>query len=93
MTASDRFVPPHDPRCNPQRPLTFEQCIEWARLRFEDEYNWKIRQLLFNFPADSSTKEGAKFWSGACVRACVRVCEIGERLVGGCEMETDWWWV
>ena len=35
-----------------QRPLTFDQCIAWARLKFEDEYNHKIRQLLINFPAD-----------------------------------------
>eukprot|EP00455_Lapot_gusevi_P021711 TRINITY_DN2271_c0_g2_i1.p1 TRINITY_DN2271_c0_g2~~TRINITY_DN2271_c0_g2_i1.p1 ORF type:complete len:1029 (-),score=470.59 TRINITY_DN2271_c0_g2_i1:92-3154(-) len=47
-----------------ERPLTFDECIKWARLRFEEEYNHKIRQLLHNFPVDSVTSSGAKFWSG-----------------------------
>lgn len=34
------------------RPLSFEQCIEWARLRFQQEYNNEIRQLLFSLPLD-----------------------------------------
>lgn len=46
------------------RPITFEQCIEWARLRFEDYFNCSIQQLLFNFPKDSVTTSGAAFWSG-----------------------------
>jgi ubiquitin-activating enzyme E1 len=36
-----------------ERPLTFEECITWARLKFEEYFNNNIRQLLFNFPKDS----------------------------------------
>ncbi|KAI9815354.1 MAG: E1 ubiquitin-activating protein [Thelocarpon impressellum] len=47
------------------KPLTFEDCIVWARHQFESHYNHKIQQLLFNFPKDSVTSSGAAFWSGA----------------------------
>ncbi|CAO1630239.1 unnamed protein product [Sympodiomycopsis kandeliae] len=46
------------------RPLTFEACIVWARLKFEENYNNSIRQLLFSLPEDSLTSEGLPFWSG-----------------------------
>jgi ubiquitin-activating enzyme E1 len=46
------------------RPLSFEQCVAWARLRFEEYFNNNIRQLLFNFPTDAVTSTGAPFWSG-----------------------------
>ncbi|CAG8556263.1 1888_t:CDS:10 [Funneliformis caledonium] len=46
------------------RPLTFEACVAWARLKFEEYFNNNIQQLLFNFPKDSVTSTGAKFWSG-----------------------------
>ncbi|KAF9086437.1 hypothetical protein BGX23_008884 [Mortierella sp. AD031] len=35
------------------KPLTFEECITWARLQFEEQFNNNIQQLLFNFPKDS----------------------------------------
>jgi ubiquitin-activating enzyme E1 len=47
-----------------ERPLTFDQCIQWARLKFEEEYHQKIAQLLFNYPVDSLNSEGGRFWSG-----------------------------
>ncbi|PWW77708.1 ubiquitin-activating enzyme E1 [Tuber magnatum] len=46
------------------KPLTFEECIVWARHEFEKQYNNNIQQLLFNFPKDSTTASGALFWSG-----------------------------
>lgn len=46
------------------RPYTFEDCIKWARLRFEDKFNHEIKQLLYNFPEDAKTSNGAPFWSG-----------------------------
>ena len=48
-----------------ERPLTFEDCITWARLTFESQFNNQIRQLLHNFPADQLTSNGTKFWSGS----------------------------
>ncbi|CAG8452464.1 12540_t:CDS:10 [Ambispora gerdemannii] len=46
------------------KPLSFDECIAWARLRFEELYNNNIQQLLFNFPKDSITSSGTLFWSG-----------------------------
>ncbi|EMR08775.1 hypothetical protein PNEG_02945 [Pneumocystis murina B123] len=46
------------------KPLTFEECIVWARLEFEKKFNNDIQQLLFNFPRDSITSNGVPFWSG-----------------------------
>ena len=47
-----------------EKPLTFDDCIVWARHQFEREYNNAIQQLLYNFPKDSTTSSGAPFWSG-----------------------------
>ncbi|KAL4075784.1 hypothetical protein J3A83DRAFT_4356971 [Scleroderma citrinum] len=46
------------------RPLTFEECIVWARLQFEDKFNSTIRQLLHSLPKDHLTSTGQPFWSG-----------------------------
>lgn len=46
------------------KPLTFDDCITWARQKFEDQYNNAIQQLLYNFPKDSKTSSGQPFWSG-----------------------------
>jgi ubiquitin-activating enzyme E1 len=46
------------------KPSDWAACLRWARLLFEDEYHYKIAQLLHNFPVDSSTAEGMPFWSG-----------------------------
>jgi ubiquitin-activating enzyme E1 len=48
-----------------ERPLTFEDCVTWARLTFENLFNNQIRQLLYNFPPDQVTSSGTKFWSGS----------------------------
>ncbi|KAH9973020.1 ubiquitin activating enzyme [Lactifluus volemus] len=45
------------------RPITFEECIVWARLQFEERYNNAIRQLLFSLPKDAVTSSGQPFWS------------------------------
>ncbi|KAF9534922.1 ubiquitin activating enzyme [Crepidotus variabilis] len=46
------------------KPITFEECIVWARLQFERDYNNDIRQLLFSLPKDGLTSTGQPFWSG-----------------------------
>ncbi|KAF8165027.1 ubiquitin activating enzyme [Crassisporium funariophilum] len=46
------------------KPLTFEECIVWARLQFERDYNNDILQLLFSLPKDAVTSTGQPFWSG-----------------------------
>jgi ubiquitin-activating enzyme E1 len=45
-------------------PKSYEDCVIWARLKFEKLYNNDIAQLLFNFPKDAVTSSGAEFWSG-----------------------------
>ena len=47
-----------------EKPETFDDCIEWARMQFEKNYNNAIRQLLYNFPKDATTSSGQPFWSG-----------------------------
>jgi ubiquitin-activating enzyme E1 len=47
-----------------EKPLTFDDCIVWARTQFEREYHNNIAQLLYNFPKHSTTTTGQLFWSG-----------------------------
>ena len=47
-----------------EKPTNFDDCIMWARLQFERQYNNTIQQLLYNFPRDAKTSTGADFWSG-----------------------------
>ncbi|KAJ8661405.1 hypothetical protein O0I10_002671 [Lichtheimia ornata] len=47
-----------------EKPLSFAECIAWARFKFEELYHNNIMQLLFNFPVDSVTSTGQLFWSG-----------------------------
>ncbi|ETK89342.1 hypothetical protein, variant 3 [Phytophthora nicotianae CJ01A1] len=34
------------------RPMSFEDCISWARFKFEELFSNQIKQLLYNFPLD-----------------------------------------
>ncbi|KAG0686485.1 E1 ubiquitin-activating protein [Pichia californica] len=45
------------------KPYTFEDCIKWSRLQFEDKFANDIKQLLYNFPKDAVTSKGDPFWS------------------------------
>jgi len=45
-------------------PRSFMDCVAFARLNFEHNYNHSIKQLITNFPVDCVTKEGVPFWSG-----------------------------
>ncbi|KAH7447696.1 hypothetical protein KP509_01G117400 [Ceratopteris richardii] len=46
-----------------EKCVTFEDCILWARKRFEDYFSNRVRQLIYSFPEDSRTSTGALFWS------------------------------
>eukprot|EP00347_Sterkiella_histriomuscorum_P017580 403348792 len=46
-----------------KRPKSFEDCIEYARLKFEKFFNHDVRQLLHVYPLDAKTKDGNLFWS------------------------------
>jgi ubiquitin-activating enzyme E1 len=45
------------------KPYTFEDCIKWARLQFEEKFSHDIKQLLYNFPKDAVTSKGEPFWT------------------------------
>ncbi|XP_013188250.1 ubiquitin-like modifier-activating enzyme 1 [Amyelois transitella] len=47
-----------------ERPLSFDDCVRWARLHWEAQYSNQIKQLLYNFPPNQLTTSGAPFWSG-----------------------------
>lgn len=47
-----------------ERATSFPECVKWARLYFDQQYNHQIQQLLYNFPPDYKTSSGAPFWSG-----------------------------
>ncbi|WVQ99264.1 hypothetical protein IAU59_006396 [Kwoniella sp. CBS 9459] len=46
------------------RPMSFDDCIRWARLQYEKDYVNEIKQLLFNLPKDQVNSNGTPFWSG-----------------------------
>ncbi|KAK8864255.1 hypothetical protein IAR55_001501 [Kwoniella newhampshirensis] len=46
------------------RPRSFEECIQWARMQYEQDYVNEIKQLLFNLPKDQVNSNGMPFWSG-----------------------------
>ncbi|KAI3760388.1 hypothetical protein L1987_50783 [Smallanthus sonchifolius] len=46
-----------------ERCETFQDCITWARLKFEDYFSNRMKQLIFTFPEDAITSTGAPFWS------------------------------
>lgn len=48
-----------------ERPHSMEDCVIWARLKFEDLFSNKIKQLLHSLPLDKLTTSGTLFWSGA----------------------------
>ncbi|KZV25761.1 hypothetical protein F511_04822 [Dorcoceras hygrometricum] len=46
-----------------ERCESFQDCITWARLKFEDYFANRVKQLTFTFPEDAATSSGAPFWS------------------------------
>ncbi|KAG5567042.1 hypothetical protein RHGRI_002570 [Rhododendron griersonianum] len=46
-----------------ERCKTFQDCITWARLKFEDYFGNRVKQLIYTFPEDAATSTGAPFWS------------------------------
>ncbi|KAL6534408.1 E1 ubiquitin-activating protein [Orobanche hederae] len=42
---------------------TFQDCITWARLKFEDYFANRVKTLTYTFPENAVTSNGASFWS------------------------------
>ncbi|XP_072144018.1 ubiquitin-like modifier-activating enzyme 1 [Dermacentor andersoni] len=47
-----------------ERPRVFDECVDFARLRFQEQYNTRIRKLLQAYPAEQLTSSFMPFWSG-----------------------------
>ena len=45
------------------RCATYDECVAWARRRFQEAFHDKIAQLTFTFPEDAVTSTGSPFWS------------------------------
>ncbi|KAM9793063.1 ubiquitin-like modifier-activating enzyme 6 [Neosynchiropus ocellatus] len=43
-------------------PRSWEQCVSFARLKFEKYFTRKALQLLHSFPLDTRLKDGSLFW-------------------------------
>ena len=43
----------------------FNKVIEYAVKKYTDNFDWRIQQLLYNFPPDYKNEEGKPFWSGS----------------------------
>ncbi|WCJ28001.1 ubiquitin-activating enzyme 1 [Euphorbia peplus] len=46
-----------------EKCVDLQDCISWARLRFEDYFVNRVKQLTFTFPEDATTSNGTPFWS------------------------------
>ena len=44
---------------------SFDKVIEYAVMQYTENYNYRIEQLLYNFPADYKNPDGSMFWSGS----------------------------
>ncbi len=40
------------------RPSSFEDCVSWARLKFESYFVNRIKEFTFNYPAEAVTSKG-----------------------------------
>ncbi|XP_065306381.1 ubiquitin-like modifier-activating enzyme 1 isoform X3 [Dermacentor albipictus] len=47
-----------------ERPRVFDECVDFARLRFQEQYNTRIRKLLQAYPPEQLTSSFMPFWSG-----------------------------
>lgn len=54
-----------DMKAGGQRPTSWDDCVSWARCKWETLYNNEICQLLHCFPREQVTKTGLPFWSGS----------------------------
>eukprot|EP00064_Thunnus_orientalis_P000855 superscaffoldBa00000050_g856 len=54
-----------DMKAGGQRPTSWDDCVSWARCKWETLFNNEICQLLHCFPRKQVTKTGLLFWSGS----------------------------
>lgn len=56
------------------KPVSFADCISWARKKFDELFYETIVQLLYNFPSNKLTSSGTPFWSGP--KRCPKPCKF-----------------
>ena len=42
-----------------------DKIIEFAVMKYAENFQYKIQQLLYNYPGDYINRDGTKFWSGS----------------------------
>ncbi|KAL3171995.1 hypothetical protein MRX96_043672 [Rhipicephalus microplus] len=57
-----------------ERAWVFDDCVEFARLRFQEQYDTRIRQMLRHHPEEQLTSKGTPFWSAG--RRCPHPIEF-----------------
>ncbi|KAH8025949.1 hypothetical protein HPB51_014282 [Rhipicephalus microplus] len=57
-----------------ERAWVFDDCVEFARLRFQEQYDTRIRQMLRHYPEEQLTSKGTPFWSAG--RRCPHPIEF-----------------
>lgn len=62
------------------RPKTFDDCIAFARIKFESYYSNLIKNLLHAFPLDTVLKDGTLFWKSPKRPPTPLVFDINEKL-------------
>ncbi|CAD8078852.1 unnamed protein product [Paramecium sonneborni] len=45
------------------KPTSFQDCIKWARGKFQKYFVNDIKQLMYTYPEDAKTKDGNLFWT------------------------------
>jgi ubiquitin-activating enzyme E1 len=49
--------------CMEKQPKTFDDCLKYARIKFNKFFVLDILQLLYVYPLDAKTKEETPFWT------------------------------
>ncbi|CAE8636731.1 unnamed protein product [Polarella glacialis] len=63
-----------------QRGGSFDVCVDFAVMEFQEKFHDSIAQLLHTFPADHVTSEGSKFWSGPKRAPAPVKFDVGDKL-------------
>jgi ubiquitin-activating enzyme E1 len=47
------------------RQNSFDDCIEWAYRKWEEEFNYKANKIIDNYPLDTKLEDGSPYWVGS----------------------------
>jgi ubiquitin-activating enzyme E1 len=46
-------------------PSSFEDCVEWAYRKWEEEFVYKAQRILDDYPLNSKLEDGSPYWVGS----------------------------